>query len=169
MEGGDYAAEGRVYSRVGNEPQDDGRAEGWNMPQMPAKAELLKQQLWTTVNANTKYERRQGWRAGNGSVYCQSKSDPQYGEAEGSKITTNPSKADWLCQKFLIGGNTNTPLKWEQGIIGGRGRVCSQGESMHCDEGQGNDILTAKRAKKVPASHVKTREQTRKAEHQQFQ
>ena len=53
MEGGDYAAEGRVYSRVGNEPQDDGRAEGWNMSEMPAKAELVKQQLRTTVDAIT--------------------------------------------------------------------------------------------------------------------
>ena len=26
----------------------------------------------------------------NGSVYCQQKFDPQYGNAEGSKISTNP-------------------------------------------------------------------------------
>ena len=61
---------------------------------MPAEAELLKQHLQTTVDANTTYEQRQGGRTGNASVYCRGKGDPKYDGAEGSKISTNPTKAD---------------------------------------------------------------------------
>ena len=55
---GENITEGRVYSRVGIERKDDGH-EGWNMPQMLAEAELLKQQLWTSVDARWKGENLQ--------------------------------------------------------------------------------------------------------------